>query len=160
MAQWPGFLEGAVYTDAKFWSRIRRSILSGQCSIREVSRTSGVSRNTIRRMLSEPAPRPYSRVQAEKSLRNLVLSILPEITPSSLFSPVSMANIYRQLKEHGFQGSYSTVRRALLSARSSSTIWESAFDRVISLDREDGSLFLSRLASVGKSIPSMQTSRC
>jgi len=44
--------------------KIRRLVLRDGQSIREVSRTTGLSRNTIRKYLRDPSPPTYHRVQA------------------------------------------------------------------------------------------------
>jgi lambda repressor-like predicted transcriptional regulator len=47
-----------MYRDVAQWSGIRRRILRDGASIRQVVRETGISRNTVRKMLDHPLPRP------------------------------------------------------------------------------------------------------
>lgn len=50
-----------MYQDLNFWRRIRRRILENGESIQHVSKTTRISRNTIRKMLKHEKPQPYIR---------------------------------------------------------------------------------------------------
>ena len=48
-----------MYRDVVQWTGIRRRILRGGSSIRQVVRETGLSRNTVRKMLKHPLPKLY-----------------------------------------------------------------------------------------------------
>jgi transposase len=48
-----------MYRDVAQWSTIRDRILRKGVSIRQVSRETGISDKTIRKMLNQTLPRPY-----------------------------------------------------------------------------------------------------
>ena len=50
-----------MYQDLYFWRRIRRRILDDGESIHHVSKTTQISRFTIRKMLKHEKPIPYKR---------------------------------------------------------------------------------------------------
>jgi hypothetical protein len=52
--------EGKMYRDSQLWSRVRFRILVEGVSRRQLSRQTGISRNTIKKMLLYPFPRRSS----------------------------------------------------------------------------------------------------
>jgi transposase len=57
-----------MYQDLNFWRRIRRRILENGESIQHVSKTTLISRNTIRKMLKHEKPQPYIREGKEHQI--------------------------------------------------------------------------------------------
>jgi transposase len=50
-----------MYSDALQWTRIRRQVLTGNISQREVAREHGIARSTVRKMVQISAPPWYRR---------------------------------------------------------------------------------------------------
>lgn len=48
-----------MYRDVAQWSNVRHRILQHGISIRQVARETGISRDTVRKMLDHPLPKPY-----------------------------------------------------------------------------------------------------
>lgn len=109
-------------------AKIRRWILADGRSIREVSRQTGLSRNTIRKYLRDEAAEPRYRQREPRKSRCLLEheAELRRMFENDLQLPVrerrSMQGLYEALVIDGFEGSYDTVRRYLLHLKSSSTI--------------------------------------
>jgi hypothetical protein len=49
-----------MYRDLALWKKIQHRILVDGISIKQVAKTTGISRPTIRKMLDNPSPKPYS----------------------------------------------------------------------------------------------------
>jgi transposase len=48
-----------MYSDALQWTRLRRQVLTGAMSQREVAREHGIARSTVRKMVQTSAPPAY-----------------------------------------------------------------------------------------------------
>lgn len=101
-------------------SKIRRWVLADGLSIREVSRRTGVSRNTVRKYLREDIAEPRYRQSEPRSSRRLLDY---EVRLRSLYEAdlqraarerQTMQGLYETLVTEGFEGSYDTVRRYIL----------------------------------------------
>jgi hypothetical protein len=53
-----------MYTDLTQWTRIRRCVLAGGVSQKQIARQTGISRSTIRKMIGFPIPPGYRRKKA------------------------------------------------------------------------------------------------
>jgi transposase len=87
-------------------------------SIREISKVYNLDRKTVRRMLGDSRPSQY-RLSARRPRRILgpYIDIIRAIRVAQAGS-VSIAEIYRVLQsEHGFTGSYSSVREFIRADR-------------------------------------------
>jgi len=101
-------------------SKIRRWVLADGLSIREVSRRTGVSRNTVRKYLREDIAEPrYRQSKPRPSRRLLDYEVrLRELYEADLQRAPrerrTMQGLYETLVTEGFEGSYDTVRRYIL----------------------------------------------
>lgn len=105
------------------YARIRLAHRDGM-SIRAIARKFGHSRHTIRKLLNEATPKPYT-LTAPRAKRKLIDSfqqLIDEILESDLTAPRKQRHtakrIYTRLRdEHGFVGGYDSVRRYVKSQR-------------------------------------------
>lgn len=92
-------------------------------TIRQIARTFHVSRRKVREALSSPEPTPYTRTKpAPLFVLGPFTTIIDQILRDDRDAPRkqrhTIAQIYRRLKdEHGFHGSYPTVRRYIIAHR-------------------------------------------
>ena len=120
------------------YGQIRRAFRDGM-SIREIARTFHHSRRKIREVLNgSGSPEPYrkrARQVAPKlgQFHNVILEILKEDEKAPRKQRHTMTRLHERLKlEHGYEGSYSTVRRFVLKHR------EKQRETFIPLDHEPG----------------------
>ena len=101
-------------------SKIRRWVLTDRLPIREVSRRTGISRNTIRKYLRTDDVEPCYQMQQSRPLRSLLEYELrlKALYEADMGCPArerrSMRGLYEVLVSEGFTGSYDTVRRYIL----------------------------------------------
>lgn len=120
------------------YGRIRRARRDGM-SLREIARTFHHSRRKIREVLSglgEPAPYPQRKTQSAPRLKPFHETILKMLQEDESAPPKQrhmMTQVHRRLQaEHGFEGSYSSVRRFILKHR------QRQRETFIPLDHEPG----------------------
>ena len=107
-------------------SKIRRWIKCGEKSIHQVSRETGLSRNTIRKYLRDENAEPkYKRSKPTQSKRLVEYeALLREMYTADLgHAPRArrtMRGLYEALVIKGFEGSYDTVRRYIIGLKASS----------------------------------------
>ena len=100
-----------MYRDAAQWTAVRHRILRDGASIRQVARETGIDRETVRKMLDHPIPKPRSpgRRQHPK-LGPHMATIQRMLRENETLPPsarVSVKAIYEHLRnEEGFNGSY------------------------------------------------------
>jgi transposase len=103
-----------MHYDPVRWARIRRRLADGE-SIRGVSRTEGISRNTVRKMLRCDQPSRYVRPRRSTLVSHCERSIdtmLAEDEARPQCERRSVAAIFRSVRDHhGYCGSYDSVRR-------------------------------------------------
>ena len=105
-------------------SKIRRWILADGFSIREVSRRTGISRNTIRKYLREDSVEPRYRLRRPRHGKRLLdyEVRLREMVEADLSRPPrerrTMQGLYETIVADGFEGSYDTVRRYIVRLKS------------------------------------------
>lgn len=104
-----------MYSDAAQWAKIRHRVLVLGHSIRGLSRSEGISRKTIKKILQHPKPQPYvrpSRTSIVSRYQQLIADLLSANADCNPRDRYNIADIFRHLRdEHGFEGSYSTVHR-------------------------------------------------
>lgn len=120
------------------YGRIRRAHRDGM-SIREIARTFGHSRKTIRRVLrSTGEPQPYRKRQRQSApklgpFQDVILEILKEDEQGPPKQRHTRTRIFERLRdEHGYQGGYDAVRRFVNQHRRSSQ------ETFIPLDHQPG----------------------
>lgn len=105
-------------------AKIRRWVLADGLSIREVSRRTGFSRNTIRKYLEDENCEPGYRMRCARKGRRLLdyEVMLKDMFELDLKRPArerrSMQGLFEALVAQGFEGSYDTVRRYILRLKS------------------------------------------
>jgi hypothetical protein len=103
-----------MYRDVVQWSKIRHRILVKGDSRRQVTRETGISANTIDKMLAHRHPQPYlPRSHRYPRLGPHVASIHRMLEKNAGLPPsarLSVKDIYERVRdEEGFVGGYSTV---------------------------------------------------
>lgn len=141
-----------MFTDPNQWTKIRRSILDGRKSIREVARETGISRQTIRKIVDHTTPVPFKpRKKNFPKLGEHINEIRQKIEKDGTFPapPLSAMRVYRELQTaYGYLGSYGAVRDFLRSeAPVRDNFWGSTYDFLVSLDRKRGIALLRKLSS-------------
>lgn len=92
-------------------------------SIRQIARTFHVSRRTVREALASPEPRPYTRTKPPPApVLGAFTAVIDQILRDDRQAPPKQrhtaAQICRRLQdEHGYTGSYPTVRRYVAATR-------------------------------------------
>ena len=137
-----------MYCDVRQWRHIRRRIMVKGTPKKQVSRETGISRQTINRMLAHefppgyhPRPRRYPKLGPYiHTIDNLLHDII-------LFPPkadLTMRDIFEHLRrEEGFAGSYDTVRNYIRQRScDSENAWERAYELIIRLPKSQGDAFL------------------
>ena len=121
-------------------------------SIRQVARETGIHRNTVRKMLDHPLPRPYGpRSRRFPKLGPHTASIQRMLRENSTLPPparLSLKAIHERIRDaEGFRGSYGSVKDyARPIAAGSGCVWEYAYDLLASLERRRAIDFLFLLS--------------
>ena len=143
-----------MYRDIAQWSSIRNQILRKGISIRQVVRETGISRETVRKMLDHPLPQPYGpRSHRYPKLGPHTASLRRMLQENATMPPsarLSIKAIYNRIRnEEGFRGSYGSVKDyARLIASDKNCIWEYAYDLLTSLEKKRAIDFLFLLSRV------------
>jgi transposase len=104
------------------FAQIRRLHREG-LSIRRIARQLGVGRDTVRKALATPEPKPYTLSQPRPApvfgpFRDVVDAILAADETAPPKQRHTASQVYRRLAaEHGCTGSYDPVRRHLKERR-------------------------------------------
>jgi transcriptional regulator with XRE-family HTH domain len=130
-----------VYHDVAQWTMIRQKVLDKGHSRRQVARETGLSRNTIRKMLLNKLPQTPRHPALQQYTATLDAFASLSVT-TALRHRVSISEIYRCLKqEEGYTGCYGAVRdylRFRLTARQASTqnVWEQLYEKIVSISKK------------------------
>ena len=87
-------------------------------SVSEISRRTGVSRNTVRRYIEMDKPKKYSREGRVSIISPYMEYVRGRISTYNL----SAVRIYEELREKGYTGSYTTVKRICRKLRKDRSI--------------------------------------
>ena len=146
-----------MFTDPHQWAVVRKKLASGS-TIRGLSRATGISRGTIRKMANFPCPQPYTMKKARPSKldphKDAVMAMLRRDAYSWGARPSAIL-IYRQLQGDGFEGSYTVVKdyvRSLSADRED--VWGLVRDLVSTLNEERGTELLRTLSAAHPPIAS------
>ena len=108
-----------MYRNPAQWSKVRHRVLVLGHSIRELSRSEGMSRNTIKKILKHPKPQPYvrpTRTSIVNHYQDVVADMLLANERRNPRDRYTIADIFRHIRDtHGFSGSYSSVHRSCRS---------------------------------------------
>jgi transposase len=105
-----------MYRDVTQWTRIRRRVLTGRVSGRQIARETGISRKTVQKMIEFPLPPGYRREKpADRSKLGPFLGVIDQTVKEDCGKPKkerhTAKQIYNQLKEaNSFAGSYTIVK--------------------------------------------------
>lgn len=112
-----------VYHEMQMWTEIRRRVLTGESSKRAICREYGIHWGTLKKILAHAEPPGY-RQQAprRKWVLGPFLPTIHEMLESDRTSPKKQRHtaqrIYDRLRrEHGYGGSYTSVRNAVRAWR-------------------------------------------
>jgi transposase len=143
-----------MYRDVVQWSGIRDRVLRKGVSIRQVARETGISPETIRKMLDHRLPQPYRpRRRRYPKLGPHTGSIQRMLRENATLPPsarLSIKAIYKRIRDtEGFSGSYSSVKdyaSAIATEPDEARIWEYAYDLLTSLEKKRAIDFLFLLS--------------
>ena len=141
-----------MYRDPVQWSRIRKQIRRKETSIRGVCRETGISCNTVKKMLLHPLPPMRKpRTFALPVLAPHVATIRRLISENDSLPPrsrLSIKTIYEHIKsKENFAGGYSTVKDfATKNRRVPDCIWTYAYNMIISLEKSRAIDFMFMLS--------------
>jgi hypothetical protein len=141
-----------MYRDVTQWLSIRNQILRKSVSIRQIVRETGISRDTVRKMLDHPLPQPYGpRSHRYPKLGPHTASVRRMLQENSTLPPsarLSIKSIYERIRDkEGFRGSYGSVKDyARPIAPDNGCIWEYAYDLLTTLERKRAIDFLFLLS--------------
>jgi len=148
-----------MYRDVAQWAMVRCKVLEGGVSRRQLARETGLSRNTIRKMLLHKLPQPYRpRTPRHPGLVPHTSTLdafaaLNEATPAR--HRVSISDIHRYLqREESYSGSYGAVRdylkfRLCPHWPSNRSFWTAIYDATVSLPKKDAIVLLRSLSNNG-----------
>jgi transposase len=151
-----------MYRDVAQWSSVRHQILQDGVSIRQVARERGISRETIRKMLDHPAPKPYKpRSRRYPKLGPHTTSIQRMLWKNATLPPsarMSIRAIYEHIRDkEGFRGSYRAVRDyARPLTPNTEYIWEHIYELLVSLEKSRAIEFLFLLSRADPPVVSAQ----
>ena len=138
-----------MYRDVAQWSTIRDRILRKGISIRQVSRETGISDKTIRKMLDQTLPKPYEpRNHRYPKLGPYIGSVQRMLRENTTLPPAtrrSIKAIYEHIRDaEGFSGSYGSVSdyARSIAADDKFCIWEYVYDLLTSLEKKRAIDFL------------------
>jgi transposase len=143
-----------MYRDVAQWSGIRDRVLRKGVSIRQVARETGISPETIRKMLDHRLPQPYRpRSRRYPKLGPHTGSIQRMLRENAILPPsarLSIKAIYKRIRDlEGFSGSYSSVKdyaSLIATEPDKARIWEYAYDLLTSLEKKRAIDFLFLLS--------------
>ena len=147
-----------MYCDAQQWQHIRRRIMAKGTPKKQVSRETGISRQTINRMLAHEYPPGYQpRPRRYPKLGPYIHTIDRILHSTILFSTkadLTIRDIVGHLRrEEGFAGSYDSVRNYIRQRSCDNEIaWERAYELIIRLPKSRALDFV-RLLSRGNPPP-------
>ena len=151
-----------MYRDMAQWSSIRRWILQDGVSMRQVARETGISPETVRKMLDHPLPKPYEpRNRRYPKLGPHTASVQRMLWENATLPPsarMSIKAIYEHIRhQEGFQGSYGSVKdyaRPLVP--NTEYLWGCIYDLLISLEKSRAIEFLFLLSRADPPVVSTQ----
>jgi transposase len=148
-----------MYRDVAQWSTIRDRILKKGISIRQVSRETGISDKTIRKMLDQALPKPYGpRNHRYPKLGPYIGSVQRMLRENTTLPPAtrrSIKAIYEHIRDvDGFSGSYGSVSdyARSIAADDKFCIWEYVYDLLTSLEKKREIDFLFLLSGADPSV--------
>jgi transposase len=111
-----------MYRDVAQWARIRKRVLTGGSSLRQVGRETGISRKTVRKMVDLPAPPGYQRRKSvERPKLGPYLGLIDQLVEDDQAKPAKQrhtaSGIWECLKARGFTGGFTIVKDYLREAR-------------------------------------------
>ena len=143
-----------MYRDPIQWTGVRKQVLSKKISIRGICRESGISRNTVKKMLATPSPPIRKRREfVLPALGPHVATVRRLIAENNTLPPTARLSVKAMFDEiaatEGFSGGYSTVKDFVSKNKTSrECIWSFAYDMVSTLGRTKGIDFLFMLSRV------------
>jgi transposase len=140
-----------MYSDTEQWLRIRHRILVEGISRKQVVRETGISMNTVRKMLAHPQPVPYGPTQRVYPKLgpyvDTIQRMLKDAVASHRLPRLSPREVFEHIRQQGFSGSYGTVRNYIGARKHKDRkVWEAAYDHIRLLDRRSAVRFLVHLA--------------
>jgi transposase len=141
-----------MYREVAQWRHIRRRIREKGTPKKQVSRETGISRQTINKMLAHekppgyrPRPLHYPRLGPYISAIDRILHDAVSLTPAT---DITIQDIVERLRRNeGFAGSYDSVRNYIRRpARDDESAWEQAYDLVVRLPKARALDFIQLLS--------------
>jgi transposase len=113
-------------------AKIRRLVLSGERSMRSLSRETGLSRNTISKYVNDPSPPSYHRTSPAachklQGFEDRLRSMWEQDQQRHRRERRTALKLYEQLVGEGYTGSYSPVCRFVKSLRSAEPSCSNAY---------------------------------
>jgi transposase len=143
-----------MYREIVQWRQIRRRVLGDGTPKKQVARETGISRQTLNRILTHEGPPGYGpRPSYYPKLDPYIPAIQRLLIQAASLVPASRMTI-RDIVEHlrrdeGFAGSYDSVRNYIKNrARDDESAWEQAYNLIIGLPKSRAIDFI-RLLSHG-----------
>jgi transposase len=128
-----------MYNDHEQWARIRYRILVERASRKQVTRESGISPNTVRKMLRERQPVPYGPREQVFPKLGPYLQTIQQMVSGEEQPGFSYREIYRYIREQGYTGTYDAVGNYIRSLKPTDRmLWEAAYDDTRTTPRRCG----------------------
>jgi transposase len=110
--------ERGVFTNMKFWTKIRLEVLRGKTSKREILRREGIHWETLKKILENSEPPGYRREQPRPKPKigpflEQIAQIIKEDKSFPKKQRHTAVRIYHRIKEMGYEGKYTQVKEAV-----------------------------------------------
>ena len=107
-----------MYTDMKWWTKIRLEALRGETSKREIMRREGIHWETLKKILEYSEPPAYRRESPRPKPKigpylELIAQIIEEDKQFPKKQRHTAVRIYHRLQEMGYEGKYTQVKEAV-----------------------------------------------
>jgi transposase len=140
-----------MYCDARQWRDIRRRILEQGAPKKRVSAETGISRQTINKMLAHEQPQGYRRRRSRYPKLALHIHTIDRLLIASDSNPavnMTIQDIVQHLRrEEGFAGSYDSVWNYIhRRAHDDENAWGRAYDLIIHLPKPRALDLIRRLS--------------
>ena len=111
-----------MYTDMRWWTKIRLEVLRGETSKREILRREGIHWQTLKKILAYSEPPGYQiKKPRDKPKIGPFLERITEIINTDKSLPRkqrhSAKRIFERIRQEGYQGGYSQVKEAVRQIR-------------------------------------------
>lgn len=141
-----------MHRNPEEWRRIRQQVLECGIPKRQVSRETGISRQTIKKMLLSEHPTTYTTRLPRYPKLGPYLVVIDRLlrfeSGPGMSRKLAYGDVFKHLQDNeGFTGSYSSVRNYIKnSSRDTEDVWEKSYKLITSLSKDRAIEFIKALS--------------